>query len=55
MKKNVKELIIDISVENGIFPEDLANCYEKYSDKIDNIISVFDLKTPQDEEIVEIA
>lgn len=55
MEKNVRELITDISIENGFFPEDLANCYEKHSEKIDNIISVFDLKTPQDKEIVEAA
>lgn len=55
MEKNVRELITDISIENGFFPVDLANCYEKYSDKIDNIISVFDLKMPQDKEIVEAA
>ncbi len=55
MEKNVRELITDISIENGFFPVDLANCYEKHSEKIDNIISVFDLKTPQDKEIVEAA
>lgn len=55
MEKNVRELITDISIENGFFPVDLANCYEKHSEKIDNIISVFDLKMPQDKEIVEAA
>ena len=55
MEKNVRELITDISIENGFFPEDLSNCYEKHSEKIDNIISVFDLKTPQDKKIVEAA
>ena len=55
MEKNVRELITDISIENGFFPADLANCYEKHSEKIDNIISVFDLKTPQDKKIVEAA
>lgn len=55
MEKNVRELITDISIENGFFPEDLSKCYEKHSEKIDNIISVFDLKTPQDKKIVEAA
>ncbi len=55
MEKNVRELITDISIENGFFPEDLANCYENHSAEIDNIISVFDLKTPQDKEIIEVA
>lgn len=55
MEENIRTVIRKISINNGFFPIDLANCYERNSDLIDNVISIFELRSEKDKKILDAA